>query len=303
MRKVVLSLIVLAAISFACQENPQVKTEDTSAERHSKAQAYLKLNCQSCHSPTANHDSRLAPPFFAIQKRYWQEYPEQAEFEQALIDFINTPTEEHALMAGAIAKFGLMPPMLVEPEEAKALATYLYEVKQKKPQHLAENEAKTPEQKAKQVAMNTKKVLGKNLMSALKKGGKEHALSFCNVRAIPLTDSMSQNLMHAIKRVSDKARNPNNSANYDEQAIINYYATLLEKGEELQAQVVQSGKGSIGYVPITTNPMCLQCHGSLGKELDPTFYQQVKSLYPEDRAIGYGPGEIRGLWVVALDSL
>lgn len=303
MRKVVLSLLAIIALSLACNENPEVKDKDASAERHKQAKAYLSLNCESCHSATADHDSRLAPPFFAIQKHYLKEYPEQADFEQAIIDFINAPSEEHALMRGAVEKFGLMPPMMVEPEEAKALASYLYAVKQEKPQHDEGHGAKSIEKEVQQLAMSTKKVLGKNLMTALKEGGKEHALAFCNVRAIPLTDSMSTDLEHSIKRVSDKPRNPTNAASPEEIEILEAYALALEQGEDLEAKILGTDIGRTGYFPITTNPMCLQCHGKLGEELDASFYEKVKNLYPEDKAIGYGPGQIRGMWVVNLDSL
>src|SRR5690554_4696328 len=53
-------------------------------------------------------------------------------------------------------------------------------------------------------ASTTKATLGKNLTGAIMEGGTEHALDFCNVQAMPLTDSMS--LVHnaKIKRVSDK---------------------------------------------------------------------------------------------------
>lgn len=303
MRKIVLSLFAFLVITAACNQNPEAQsnTESSPVVDHSAAKEYVSLNCESCHSPSADHDSRLAPPFFAIRKHYLKDYPKQADFEKAIMDFIQHPQEENALMKGAVAEFGLMPPMLVEPDQAKALAAYLFEVEQAKPNHAGQG--KHQEKEVQHLALSTKKVLGKNLMGALEKGGKEHALSFCNLKAFPLTDSMSTALAHSIRRVSDKARNPNNQATEAELEILAKYTQALQNKEEMSATIVETEAGKMGYFPILTNPMCLQCHGVLGEELEAPFYEKVKTLYPEDKAIGYGPGELRGMWVVALDSL
>ena len=51
------------------------------------------------------------------------------------------------------------------------------------------------------------------------------------------------------------------------------------------------------YAPITTNSMCLQCHGS-EKDIKPATLAKIKSLYPNDKAIGYQENEMRGLMVI-----
>jgi hypothetical protein len=52
----------------------------------------------------------------------------------------------------------------------------------------------------------------------------------------------------------------------------------------------------VGYVePITIQPPCLACHGT---QLDAAVRQKLAELYPEDRATGFAPGELRGMfWV------
>src|SRR5690554_2873040 len=42
-----------------------------------------------------------------------------------------------------------------------------------------------------QYASTTQKALGQKLTQALSKGGAEHALQFCNIQAMPITDSMA----------------------------------------------------------------------------------------------------------------
>lgn len=46
-------------------------------------------------------------------------------------------------------------------------------------------------------------------MTAIQQKGTIAALDFCNVQAIPLTNSMSTHYNAVIKRVSDRNRNPN----------------------------------------------------------------------------------------------
>ena len=60
-----------------------------------------------------------------------------------------------------------------------------------------------------------------------------------------------------IKRVSDKNRNPDNAANAAELKIIEQFKAQLVKRRTKS----NDGKWSF-YAPITTNNMCLQCHGS-----------------------------------------
>ena len=46
---------------------------------------------------------------------------------------------------------------------------------------------------------------------------------------------------------------------------------------------------------IPAGPVCLACHGT---ELSPEVSQVLAELYPQDRARGYSPGDIRGAFVV-----
>ena len=66
-------------------------------------------------------------------------------------------------------------------------------------------------------------ILLSNVSSAIQNGGPAHAIAFCNTRAIPLTDSLSEVERVVISRISDKNRNPNNIANSDELELINQF--------------------------------------------------------------------------------
>lgn len=151
-----------------------------------------------------------------------------------------------------------------------------------------------------QLALATKKVLGQNLQAAIKAEGTEHALDFCNVQAIPLTDSVSSAMNATISRVSDQPRNPGNRANEDEVTIIKTIRQTLADGGQPKPQMVTNGDKVIGYYPIITNELCLQCHGSESEEVKATTLAKLRELYPEDEATGYGMGQIRGLFKVEM---
>ena len=56
----------------------------------------------------------------------------------------------------------------------------------------------------------------------------------------------------------------------------------------------------IGYYPIVTKAMCLQCHGKKDINISSTTYATIRKLYPSDKAIGYGENELRGLWAIEM---
>lgn len=150
------------------------------------------------------------------------------------------------------------------------------------------------------LAMQTKANLGKNLALAINERGSDGAVEFCNTKAIAITDSMSVVLAAKIKRVSDKPRNANNQANAAELAYINNWKEAKTKGEEHPPQLSELDGKMVGYYPIVTNQMCLQCHGTPEKEVNTKTLSTIKKLYPTDKATGYAEGEIRGIFVVEM---
>lgn len=149
----------------------------------------------------------------------------------------------------------------------------------------------------KNYAMEAQQLLGSQLKQKIAEGGPENALEFCNINAIPLTESISKKYNVSIKRVSDKYRNPDNAANPSELAIISTYKAMLSAGKMPEGLL----KDNHYYAPIVTNAMCLQCHGTPGKELAEKTHQKIKSLYPQDKATGYGVDELRGIFSIAVN--
>lgn len=147
----------------------------------------------------------------------------------------------------------------------------------------------------------TQTVLAKNLIGAIQKDGPEYALEFCNVQAYPLTDSVALAMHVGIKRVTDKTRNPGNRANSSEMAHLARMQSNLARGESPEPKVTEQHRQIIGYFPIITNAMCLQCHGKPVTDITQATMNKINTLYPDDQATGYDVNALRGLWVVEME--
>lgn len=154
----------------------------------------------------------------------------------------------------------------------------------------------------KDIASATQSVLAKNLMDAINKGGTEYALAFCNTKAIPLTDSMIHTLNAGIKRVSDKPRNTGNQANEIEHAYIRELKDGMARGEQPKPKMNEIDGKMVGFYPIVTNQMCLQCHGKADVNIKASTLQKLNKLYPTDKARDYEDNQLRGLWIVEMNK-
>jgi len=152
-----------------------------------------------------------------------------------------------------------------------------------------------------QAAMQTKGALGGELMKAMEAGGPENAVAFCNTRALPITQEMSDRLGMDVTRVSDQPRNPANAAQGQELAIIASFKDALARGRQPAPALREHAGTVVGYYPIVTNGMCLNCHGVEGTDISPATQAVIDERYPQDRATGYGEKELRGLFVVTMD--
>lgn len=166
---------------------------------------------------------------------------------------------------------------------------------------LSENQLKEYQQKGSEYAGATQKVLAGHLIPAVQEHGTEYALEFCNVKAYPLTDSMAVELQASIKRVTDQPRNPANTANEAELKYIEQAKAELNEAGDISPKVHQLGDRVIGYYPIVTNQLCMQCHGDPDTQIAESTLTKIRELYPEDQATGYSEGELRGIWVVEMD--
>lgn len=322
MKKTFLSLFAISSL-FALNScsNESKNTSETalktevSYETLQKGFDILESNCFTCHSAKGTQADRIAPPMIAIKKHYIDENTTKESFVNDLVSFVMNPTEEKSKMPGAIDKFNLMPKLNYSEAQLTAVAEYLFATEIEAPdwfeKHYNTEHKKYAQQdtnslshieRGQKLAMQTKSVLGKNLMGTINAKGTDAALSFCNEQAFPLVDSMAVFLNARIKRVSDLPRNENNLANAEEMKYIAAAKKMLANNETVKGELFEKDNEMLAYFPITTNKMCLQCHGTPKTQIKENTLSLLSELYPKDKATGYNENQLRGIWVVAFDK-
>jgi len=286
----------------------------------------LETQCYTCHNPTTPEEGRLAPPMVAIKAHYINSFTTKEDFIKSIQSFIDSPTVDKARMRGAVRSFGVMPYQPFNREDIAEIAEYLFEYKIEEPKWFKEHwqkgkknrsyinsgkedtgsvpSASKPnfEELGNKYAQETKSVLGKNLMAKIQQSGTEGAVRFCYDKAHILTDSMGKIYNVQIDRVSDKPRNSTNQASKAELIHIENFKTVVASGAAI-APIVKKGDRKVNYYyPITTNTMCLQCHGKPTIDIQPETLSALSELYPKDNATGYGVNEVRGIWRIRFDA-
>ncbi|MBN8587275.1 MAG: DUF3365 domain-containing protein [Rhodothermia bacterium] len=147
----------------------------------------------------------------------------------------------------------------------------------------------------------TQTTLLKTLTKKIKEDGPASAVTFCNIKAMPLTDSLARKFKVRLQRVSDKNRNPKNGADDADRGILEQWASGMKNGIQPKPTVEETERATVYYKPILLGmPTCLQCHGDPEKEITPEVREILRAKYPQDRAIGYKVGDLRGAWKVTL---
>ncbi len=155
--------------------------------------------------------------------------------------------------------------------------------------------------RGKELALSTFSAMSSELLAAMQRGGVEEAARYCNLAAYPLVDSLSKVHEADIRRTSLKVRNPKNKPTEAEQQQLLAFQQLFEAGSPMAPVVRPVDANTVAfYAPIQIQPLCLQCHGKMGETLKEADYAVIKELYPEDAAIGYSEGDLRGIWSIRL---
>lgn len=317
---------------LAIAENKQ----NTELEIHQEhpGKKLMENNCYVCHSPKTTEESMIAPPMIAVKMHYITAETSKEDFVNAMVEWSKNPSKEKSKIPGAINKFGLMPYQFFPEATIAQIADYMYDNKIEQPEwfesHYNQMQGNKPGKKGKmgqgmgngqgmgknqaantqpsvkergmQMAQTTKAELGKNLMGQIQKNGVIAALDFCNIQALPITDSMAIVHKAHIKRVTDKPRNPQNKADVAELQYLENFKRQVAAGGEVDPIVVEMGNEAEFYYPILTNSMCLKCHGTPGKELEMLTLSKIQELYPMDKATGYSENEVRGMWSISFEK-
>lgn len=134
-----------------------------------------------------------------------------------------------------------------------------------------------------------KKELKSALLAGLEQGPVE-ALGVCRDRAPEIADALMQGGVR-MGRSSHRLRNPANEAPEWLRPAMRSY---VDDESNRAPVVVALPDGRWGYAePIVTQPLCLTCHG---EAVPPALVDRIEQLYPEDRAVGFEAGDLRGVF-------
>jgi hypothetical protein len=139
----------------------------------------------------------------------------------------------------------------------------------------------------------------KILNDEIEKGGFANAISVCREKAPAMAKATSEAKNMHIRRVSLRNRSPNAVPDAWERQVLEDFDKRVEAGEnpgtlEVSKEFVEDGKRLVRYMKaVPTQAECLACHGT-ERHLSADAHARIKELYPDDKATGFRPGQIRG---------
>jgi len=138
--------------------------------------------------------------------------------------------------------------------------------------------------------------LKSRLQEAMAAGGATAAIEACADEAQGLTVLVAAGKRARLGRASLRVRNPANQPPDWVQEWLESQGERHFDGVEGVVDVVETPDGSTARVikPIRVEESCLSCHGA---DIDPGVAAILAVRYPQDAAIGYAVGDLRGaMW-------
>lgn len=135
------------------------------------------------------------------------------------------------------------------------------------------------------------------LKSAVAEKGLVEGMDICRQKVKSIAKPLLEGKNFTLRRVSLKNRNENNVPDGWEAEMLAAFETRKAAGEDpakITAAKVsdENGVKTVRYLKaIPTQEMCLACHG---EHLTPVLTEKIKTLYPNDKAVGFKIGDIRG---------
>jgi len=152
---------------------------------------------------------------------------------------------------------------------------------------------------ARQAAQETGRGLKQRLQAALQSGGPVEAVSACHIQAPKVSADVAERQGVQVGRSSLRLRNP---ANAQAPAWVGAWLQAQRErpaeGVAGISEVATTPDGAVARVlkPIAVEPVCLTCHGP-ADTLAPAVAGRISELYPQDAAVNYAVGDLRGaLW-------
>jgi hypothetical protein len=147
--------------------------------------------------------------------------------------------------------------------------------------------------------------LGQALKTSITNDGSVAAVGVCKDVAPSIAASLSSQQGVQVKRVGTRVRNPNAGVpnGWQKEALSEFESRLAqgEKPADLEYwRVVDGaqGKRELRFAKaIVTQQLCITCHGK-PEDIPAPLLEKIRAEYPQDDAIGYRVGQLRGAVVV-----
>lgn len=153
------------------------------------------------------------------------------------------------------------------------------------------------------ISNEAQKQLISNLQKAIEEKGVPGAIGFCNVEALPILKSVGEKHGVAIRRASNRFRNPADQPDSDESKVLDAYEYNAENGIKNDPNIQKLEGGEVYlYTKAIVIPggFCLSCHGEPGKDIDVKTLAEINALYPSDKAQSHKVGDLRGMWSIKI---
>lgn len=154
-----------------------------------------------------------------------------------------------------------------------------------------------------QISTEAQQSLIEALQKSIADSGPAGAVEFCHTEALPITRKVAEKYGVELKRVSLKNRNPNNGPTQLETALLEAYAQNVEEGRQNQPNIQKMDNGeTLLFTKAIVIPggLCLKCHGDPNTDIDSSTFAKISEKYPEDKAVGYKTGDLRGMWSIRI---
>lgn len=174
----------------------------------------------------------------------------------------------------------------------------------------AENNETKPQLSKKQEGVKYIKMLGKTLKTHLKSEMKSDktalkALNFCTTKADELTQEINNKLPKgvSVRRTALKTRTDNNKPDALDTAIMQSIIADMNKThvELTKPLMVETASSHRVYKPLFVVPACMKCHGN-EKSINPDVQKAIAKTYPNDNAINFKLGDLRGVIVAEMSK-
>lgn len=141
------------------------------------------------------------------------------------------------------------------------------------------------------------------LVAAMQADGPVNAISVCNEAAPAIAASVSEASGWTVGRSSHLLRNPKNAPDAFTAAAIDDFVAREAAGEAVDslaaAAIVEEDGARVFHMvkAIPTGEPCVVCHG--GDNVKDEVVAALAEMYPEDKARGFTPGQMRGVFTLS----